>query len=216
MYSTRSVRSNRRFGRLTAIESAKPKLSCQMRAWRAASRIADRPLAHRHDQAGLLGHRNEVARRHQHPVAAPTHQRFGADHLRPAHVHLGLVVQHQFVAFDRFVQRAFQLELLATLPGQRRPVQRSRIAPGRLDRVHRHVRIAHQVSDRRAVARVQRNPHARGDETLLPADEDRLAHQIEDARRDALGIALVGDFGQQCDKFVAAEPPDRFERAVRA
>ena len=40
MYSTRSVRSNSRFGRLTAIVSAKPKPSCQTRAWRAASRSA--------------------------------------------------------------------------------------------------------------------------------------------------------------------------------
>ena len=38
MYSTRSVRSNSRFGRFTAIESAKPKLSAQTRAWRAAQR----------------------------------------------------------------------------------------------------------------------------------------------------------------------------------
>ena len=40
MCSTRSDRSNKRLGRLTATESEKPKLTSQALAWRAASRTA--------------------------------------------------------------------------------------------------------------------------------------------------------------------------------
>jgi hypothetical protein len=92
-----------------------------------AGRLADRPLAHRHDQAGLFGQRDEVARRHQHAVAR---QRISASTptIGAAHVDLGLVVQHQFVAFDRLVQRAFEFELLAALAGQRGRYSERRIA----------------------------------------------------------------------------------------
>ena len=91
-----------------------------------------------------------------------------------------------------------------------------RVAPGRLDRVHRDVGIAQQVGDVAAVAREERDADAGGDEALLHADDDRQAHRLEDALGDALGVALVGHLRQQGDELVAAEPADRLEGAVRA
>ena len=73
---------------------------------------------------------------------------------------------------------------------------------------------AHQVGDRSAIARNNAMP-ARGDEALLAADDDRRLHQIQHAVRHALGIALVGDFGQQRDELVAAIAADRLEHPVR-
>jgi hypothetical protein len=80
MWSTRSLRSNRRLGRLTAIESAEAE--ALLPGLGLARRLAQRPFRQRHDEAGLLGQRDEVARRHQHAAALPAHQRLGADHAR--------------------------------------------------------------------------------------------------------------------------------------
>ena len=181
-----------------------------------ARRLADRPFRERNDEPGLFGERNEVARRHEHPVAAPAHQRLGADHARAAHVDLGLIVKHQLVALDRLVQRALELELLAALAGEVGTIERGRVATRRLHRVHGDVGIAQQVGDGGAVAREDRDADARRDEAFLQADHDRLSHHLEDSGRDALGVVVVGDLGQQRDELVAAEPADRLQRAVRA
>ena len=183
---------------------------------RLARRLADRPLAQRHDQPGLLGERDELAGRHEDAVALPAHQRLDADHAHAAGVDLGLVVQDELVALDRLVQRALELDLGAPLSGQARAVQRVRVRPLRLGRVHRHVGAAHQVDDRAAVARKQRDAHARRDEALLTADEDRVLHQVENARCHPLGVVLLADLGQQRDELVAAVAADAFERAMRA
>ena len=62
----------------------------------------------------------------------------------------------------------------------------------------------------------ERDADAGGDEAVLSADEDRLAHQVEDAAGDTFGVALIGDLRQQGDELVAAEAADRFEQPVRA
>jgi hypothetical protein len=62
-----------------------------------------------------------------------------------AHVDLGLVVQHQFVALDGLVQRGLELELVAPAPGQLAGCRwRGALRPAALA-VHRHVGVAHQV-----------------------------------------------------------------------
>ena len=174
------------------------------------------PFAQRHDQPGFLGQRNEIARWHQRGAALPAHQRLGADHARRSHVDLGLVMQDQLVALDRLVQCRFKFELLAPAAGQHRAVDRAVVAARVLDRIHRDVGIAHQVNHRPAVARKHRNAHTGRDETLLAADENRLAHRFDDAHRDAFGIRLVGHFGQQRDELVAAQAAHRLQSAVAA
>ena len=177
--------------------------------------FAQRPFGQRHDQPGFFGQRNEVARRHQHMAALPAHQRLGAHHARRAHIDLGLVMQHQFVALDGLVQGAFEFELFAPATRQLRAVDGRRIAPGRLGRVHRDVGIAQQIGDVFAVVREQRDAHAGGDKALLAGDEDRLAQGVQDALRDALGVAQIDDLGQQRHELIAAQAAHRLERAVR-
>jgi hypothetical protein len=67
------------------------------------------------------------------------------------------------------------------LAGELRAVDSDGVAARRLHRVHRDVGVAQQVGHRRAVAREHRDADAGGDEALLAADEDRLAHDVEDA-----------------------------------
>jgi hypothetical protein len=98
---------------------------------------------------------------------------------------------------------------------QRRPIQQRGVAALRLDRVHGHVGVAHQVGHRVAVAREHRDADARGHETLLAAHEDGFAHHVEDAVGHSFGISLVGDLRQQRHEFVATQPAHGFERAVR-
>ena len=183
---------------------------------RLARGLAQRPFGQRQDQPRFLGQRNEVAGRHQLVAALPAHQRLGADHARRAHVDHRLVVQHQLVALDGLVQRAFQLELLAPAAGQLRAVDGRGVLALRLDREHGHVGIAHQVGHRAAVAREDGDAHAGGDEAFLPAHQHRVAHHFQDAVGHALRVALVADLGQQRDELVAAQAAHRLERAVRA
>jgi hypothetical protein len=69
-----------------------------------------RELAH---EAGLLGKRDELHRRHQaaHRML-PAHQRLGAAQRCPCPAHLGLQVQAQFVALHRLAQLGQQRQRL--------------------------------------------------------------------------------------------------------
>ena len=180
--------------------------------------LAQRPLRQRHDQAGVLGQRNEVARRHQLAAALPAHQRLGAHHARGAHVDLGLVVQHQFVALDGLVQRGLELELLAAAAGQLRAVDgRRHCLPCSLDRVHRHVGIAQQV-DHRCSRRAGYSATPTLAVTKHSWPPTKIGSRSASSMRcgHALGVVLVGHFGQQGHELVAAQAAHGFQRAVRA
>lgn len=76
-----------------------------------ARRLPQRPGAHFQDQAGFFQQRDELRRRHQAPFRAlPAQQRFHADDLPRYRVHLGLVVEHEFLVFQRQAQPVFQLQ----------------------------------------------------------------------------------------------------------
>lgn len=72
----------------------------------------DDPGADRHDQTAFLGQRDE-ARRHLQAgaVALPADQGFGAAYLAGAQIHLGLVMEHEFLAFQCPPQGPFELQL---------------------------------------------------------------------------------------------------------
>jgi len=70
--------------------------------------LLQHPVAHRHHQPGVLGHRNEL-RGVDHAVdrVLPAHQRLHADH-PPHHVDLGLHEQLQLALLQRHVQAFLQ------------------------------------------------------------------------------------------------------------
>ena len=70
----------------------------------------------RDDEAGVLGHRDEAARRHLAQLrVAPADQRLGADHAAAAQVHLRLVVQAEAPAGQRLAHRVVELHVGAAV-----------------------------------------------------------------------------------------------------
>ena len=70
---------------------------------------AQHPGADRHDQAGLLGQRDELGRRHQAEVGmVPAQQRLDAEHGAVGEADLGLVVDHELALLERLPQPALQ------------------------------------------------------------------------------------------------------------
>jgi hypothetical protein len=138
---------------------------------RAGLEDPQRQLAH---EAGLLGKRDEVQRRHHAARGVlPAHQRLGADSAPLGQRHLGLQEQAQLVAF----QRAAQF-------GQ----QRQRLRAGRVDAasyttqggglalggVHRHLGAAQQRVGVGAVLRPAGNAEGGADVHRLLVQHQRL------------------------------------------
>ena len=116
----------------------------QVAAWRTASRRTQRPSGH--DQAGLLGQRDELAGAEEAARRVlPAHQRLEAGDAAEVEVDDRLVVQDQLVVLDR------ALELLAAVePGDGVDVHvvgedREAVGAGGLGGVHREVGVAQQV-----------------------------------------------------------------------
>ena len=61
--------------------------------------LAQHPFADNLDQAGFLGQRNEIRRRNHAALGmTPAQQRLNADDAALAQIHLGLIMQIQFLA----------------------------------------------------------------------------------------------------------------------
>ncbi len=107
---------------------------------RLAAGGAQHPFADRHDQAGLLGQRDEFGRRHQSALGmAPAHQGLDPDDLGRAHVALGLVDQVQLVVLQRAAQAHLELHVAHDLHRQRRAVQLGVVLAAVLGMIHRGV-----------------------------------------------------------------------------
>ena len=163
------------------------------------------PFTERHDQSGLLGKRNEVARRHQPAAVVPAHERFDAGNAPGAHVDLRLIVQHQFAALERLVQGLFEFPALAVDGVEFRAIQGNRVAPAALDRIHRGIRVAQQRFDIGAVVRIAGDADRCADEILASAHHERLAHHRKYALGNLAHMLAVAAFGQEDRELVPAK-----------
>src|SRR3546814_6548714 len=68
--------------------------------------------------------------------------------------------------------------------------------------------VAHQLGQRGAVARAQRDAHRRADLDLLPGDLERLAEREQHRAPDSRRLRGRPDIGQENREFVARQPPD--------
>ena len=76
--------------------------------------LAERPLAHRHDQAGGLGQRQEVARQHGAALGVlPADQRLDGGDGAGADVHDRLVAKRELLVLDRVLELLAQRAALA-------------------------------------------------------------------------------------------------------
>jgi hypothetical protein len=102
-----------------------------------AHHLFEHPQRDLADEAGLLGERNELHRRHQSARRMlPAHQRFGAAQAAAADLHLGLQEQAQLTAFHRLPQLGQQRQRLAARVVERGLVQ-LRAGGAALGGVHR-------------------------------------------------------------------------------
>ena len=168
---------------------------------------AQHPFADRHDQACVLGQRNELVGRDQTALGmAPAHQGFDGDDVAAAHVDLRLIQQIQLLVFQGAAQANFELDVAHDLHGQRRAVQPGVVLAAVLGVVHGGVGEFEQRIAVVAVFREQRDADAGGDEDLVAFDDEGAAHRFLDAVGDVERMVDPLQVRNQDGEFVAAQP----------
>ncbi len=182
---------------------------------RLRTRLLEDPGAHRRDQPGLLGERDEVQRRHQAvPGPLPAHQRLGGDDRAGLEVDDRLVVDHQLVALERLPEPVQDVE-----PGDR-PVlhggieERAAVLPALLHAVHGEVRAPQQLLGVERFLR-QRDPDARAQRDLAAGQVERRGEQRADALGRGQRVVEAADGLEQHGELVAAQSRDGVRRAGR-
>src|SRR5581483_1296263 len=174
-----------------------------------AAGFAHHPVADRHDQAGLLDHRNKLARRDQPLVRVlPPDERLKA--LQPAAVERDnrLVMEDEFAALDRAAQVIFQMQ---AAHGLRVHGLVENLVAGnavRLGAVHRRIGVAQEVFRVLVTERAVRNADADGRKNLIPVQVEGLFEQLLNPLGHLTGFA-DSDFIEQDRELVAAEPRNR-------
>ncbi len=167
----------------------------------------EHPAADGHDQAAILGHRNEAGRRHLADFGiVPAQQRLEAGDAAAIDVELGLVGEAEFRAAQRLVQAILQQQVFAHLVVHRLVEEAIGVAAGRLGRVHRGIGPLQQGVEVLAVVRVEGDADAAARGDGVAVDEDGLGQAQQDLAGDALRRGRVGNVVEQDDELVAALP----------
>ena len=181
------------------------------------ARRGDHPVADRLDQAGLLGHRDELARCDE-PAAlgiVPAQQRLDPDE-PPAAREDRLVVQLELLGHERAAQaRGHRQPLERVAAGLR--VDRPAPARGVLGLVHRRVGVRQQRVGVRGFAGAQRDADRGGHLELGAGDHERLREAALDLRGGALGGGerVVMQVCQQQQEAVSARAGEQVGGADR-
>ena len=164
------------------------------------------PAAQGNDQAGLLGHVEELAGRHQAPLRVlPAHQRLEAAQATVGEPDQRLVVESELASLEPLAQVGLQVELVQR-PGVHQVVEDlvPRLPVG-LGLVHGQVGVAEQGAGVVGAAVTQGDADADRGEHLL-ASQPEGAHQLRlDPVREAGGAAHARHLLQQDRELVAAQ-----------
>ena len=133
----------------------------------------------------------------------PAHQRLHAGNLAAAQVDLRLVVEQEFVAFQRMVKAVFQHQPLHRPDVHFGGVVLGVVAAQFLGAVHGGIRVLQQRLPVLAVLGIGRDADAARDVQLASVDVERRGHRLEDFLRDHRHIVFFPDFRQDQDKLVA-------------
>nr|BFE72914.1 hypothetical protein GCM10020092_062150 [Actinoplanes digitatis] len=165
---------------------------------------AQHPSGEQFDHARLLRRRQELGRREQATLRMlPADQRLQPVDLVVAEADLGLVVQHQFVAFDRAAQLGLHGQPVGRVGDAVLGVEHD-VGGAALALVHRGVRALEQLLDLGAVPRVERDAEA-GLDAQRHAVEDGLADQFGAGGLDQVEHGVLGQPGYDQAELVAAE-----------
>jgi hypothetical protein len=169
--------------------------------------LAQDPAADRDDQAGLLGDRDELVRRHEPALGVvPAQQRLHAGDAAVLEAHDGLVVELQLAGRDRALEVRAQFEAgehaLVHL-GFEQAVAALAVALGD---VHRGVGVADHLVGARVRLRVEHgDAEAAPQRELLVAGAQRHGQGLEHALGGVGGLLAGLDVLEQDRELVAAE-----------
>ena len=151
------------------------------------------PATDRHDQAGLLGHLDELAGRHQPALGmTPAQERLEPDHSFVGQVDQRLVVKLELVALERVAQVPLDRHPLHK-PVAQRDVEHLRApAAELLSAVHGRVGVAEQLLGGLASALTDGDAEAGGDEHLVAINLERFEESPEVALSN-LADRVIGD-----------------------
>src|ERR1051325_289904 len=164
------------------------------------------PVAARHNEAGLLEHRHEFARRNQAALRMrPAQQRFRAAHHPRAGGDLRLVDHAEFLALERAAQLRGELQPGARAFGDSGREGAVAVPPGFLGAVHRGVGGADERVGAVAVVGIDRHADARGDEGLAARERERRRQALEHLLRDRGRAFGRREVAENDDELVAAD-----------
>ena len=153
------------------------------------ARLADRPLAQRADQAGLLGERDELVGADRAALGVgPARERLGADRAARGQLDDGLVVQLEPAVRDRLPEPGRELEPLLGI-ARVGLVEAAGVAARRLGVVHGGVGVLQEGLRVGGVEREQAHADARADEQLGRPGRHRLDEHGPHPPRRLLGGA---------------------------
>ena len=180
---------------------------------RFRQRLAQRPLAHGHDEPGLLGKRDELAwRDHVALRGAPAHQRLEARKLVALQVQERLVVELELPVGEGSTQ--VPLELVAGAHASVHLVFEEPVpAPLLLLRaIEREVGVLEELVGVRPVARRHRNADADAEHDLEPLPEhEGLVHHGDDLPGEVAGVGRRERGILHDDELVAAHARERVD-----
>ncbi len=177
---------------------------------RETDRGARDPVAHRQDETGFLGDRDEFGRRYMAAIRVlPAYQRLGLAHAAGRDLDDGLIEQMKLTGGQRGVHVRHEAQAAFRTGLHRRREVAHPVAPGALGVVHRLVGLLQQILVALCTVRIQRDADRR-------RYIDQLVEQLEGLMQRAQYLAgdlfdHVGVFqpAQHHGEFVATETGDR-------
>ncbi len=168
--------------------------------------LAQHPVADGDDDAGFLGHRNEIGGRQQAALRMPPAQQgLETAHFTGMGVDLRLIEQHEFVARQRAAQVGLDLHALGIGRLHAGFPELQAAAALRLGLVHGDFGLADQAVDHVAVIRRHAGADADRDVDFVALDVHRLGQHLDDLAADVVDVAARHQGRQQHGEFVAAQ-----------
>src|SRR6185437_8373171 len=182
--------------------------------------LADRlqhPFSDGRDQSGLLEDRHELSRRDAATLRMmPTQQRFQSAHDSAGQIDFGLVVQHEFIAFERAPHAYVQLQSLLCPFLHPRQVEAERIAALLLGALHRRIRVLQKLLGIVAIAGVDGDADVRGNVGLASAEIESRREGVDHLLSDWSGVVRLDEIAKYERKLAAAESRDDIRAAHAA
>eukprot|EP01022_Parablepharisma_sp_SALTPOND_P021784 TRINITY_DN435_c2_g8_i2.p1 TRINITY_DN435_c2_g8~~TRINITY_DN435_c2_g8_i2.p1 ORF type:complete len:1118 (+),score=384.08 TRINITY_DN435_c2_g8_i2:11710-15063(+) len=167
----------------------------------------DDPAPQRLDQVMRLGQADEFAGKDQAMLGMlPADQRFHADHTVVLQLHLGLVMQAEFVLLERLAEASQQLQAAHRDRIERGIVEAIQAAAGALGVIHGGIGIAHQGLDALAITRIECDADAGRGLDMAPLQvRIRRAQGLDELVGDLGHAFLTADFRHQHHELVTAQ-----------